>query len=860
MSSDLDEFILRYEADTARAERNLERLQNQIRRVNSASTSGLQDLRHFADGAATELGRVVPQVDAVTSAIRGMNAQLAIGATGVALVAAGVKAFMNTRDQYNQQRIQAMDIGIAPARLEEYQRKLARQSGGTISREQGAEMTKNLADTFRRAYRDIGRVGPEARILRMAGVDVGSFQKGMRPLNDIITELATKMAKLKPDEISAYADALGVSRDYLSTLAKIGPAMGKVTEMTSEELQARVRGESNIQKFNDALANLNQTFTTLENRVGEKLAPAFTKLIEIIDKIVQAIPNEVEEFAKDTKARWDDGITGKATVGGDILSLLSPGALLGRLASWGTRRGMEEAGLIDKSKVPGSQGQTSEDLAKKQEDQDKATKSMKELEKLADQTTKSTNDFAVAINMFSGAVSSFANAVDERQAWAAWAGEIGRAVGMGSTAPTSRATGVYPHAIYDQSKSGAAGQVFGEPIGAQSLRNRMFSSQRKAEPINVPSYINDIIKDASKMYNIPELDIKKLIYTESRFNARATSEAGAKGLMQLMPEIAKAYGITDVYDPRQNILGGTRLLRENLDRAKGDMRLALTYYHGGLDPKNWGPRTRAYPGLVMSAPIELMEEAQRKQKAAAMTVANETFAPEGGDMDIRPYDGGRLESPDQGKKEDERREARRYDDRVVRPEIRIIDRMPDRSDGEILKMSQRQDADRADSGFRKFPNQVRGETKQNIQTQLTAGAIAQVIGVNPNQIMRREISRSDLLFGYNQAILGKQQEIKAAATEANNVFLSPAKLAEATAKVNAASREMDILRTYGEKLLKSAPERGQELTIGRIDMLVNVTGANSPEEAREIFSRQTAEQLTTAIQDSQNDSATKILY
>ncbi|UVN13955.1 internal (core) protein [Pseudomonas phage vB_PaeM_FBPa35] len=513
MSSDLDEFILRYEADTARAERNLERLQNQIRRVNSASTSGLQDLRHFADGAATELGRVVPQIDSVTSAIRGMNAQLAIGATGVALVAAGVKAFMNTRDQYNQQRIQAMDIGIAPARLEEYQRKFVRQSGGTISREQGAEMTKNLADTFRRAYRDIGRVGPEARILRMAGVDVGSFQKGMRPLNDIITDLATKMAKLKPDEISAYADALGVSRDYLSTLAKIGPAMGKVTEMTTAELQSRVQGESNIQKFNDALANLNQTFTTLENRVGEKLAPAFTKLIEIIDKIVQAIPNEVESFAKDTKSRWEDGVLGKATVGSDILSLLSPGALLGRLAAWGTRRGMEESGLIDKDKVPGAQ--TSEDLAKKQEDQDKATKSMKELEKLADQTTKSTNDFAVAINMFSGAVSSFANAVDERQAWAAWAGEIGRAVGMGSTAPTSRATGVYPHAIYDQSKSGAAGQVFGEPIGAQSLRNRMFSPQRKAEPINVPSYINDIIKDASKMYNIPELDIKKLIYTES---------------------------------------------------------------------------------------------------------------------------------------------------------------------------------------------------------------------------------------------------------------------------------------------------------------------------------------------------------
>ncbi len=100
---------------------------------NSALTSGLQEFAPFAGGAAAELGRVVPQVDAVTSAIRGMNAQLAIGATGVALVAAGVKAFINTRTSRARSAFQAMDIGIAPARLEEYQRKLARQSGGTTA-------------------------------------------------------------------------------------------------------------------------------------------------------------------------------------------------------------------------------------------------------------------------------------------------------------------------------------------------------------------------------------------------------------------------------------------------------------------------------------------------------------------------------------------------------------------------------------------------------------------------------------------------------------------------------------------------------------------------------------------------------
>ncbi len=96
---------------------------------------------------------------------------------------------------------------------------------------------------------------------------------------------------------------------------------------------------------------------------------------------------------------------------------------------------------------------------------------MKELEKLADQATKSANDFAVAIRMSSGAVSSFASAVDERQGWAAWAGKSGAQLAW-SIAPTSRARAGHRTAIYDQSKSGAAGQGFGEPIGAQ-LCSRM---------------------------------------------------------------------------------------------------------------------------------------------------------------------------------------------------------------------------------------------------------------------------------------------------------------------------------------------------------------------------------------------------
>jgi len=68
---------------------------------------------------------------------------------------------------------------------------------------------------------------------------------------------------------------------------------------------------------------------------------------------------------------------------------------------------------------------------------------------------------------------------------------------------------------------------------------------------------------------------------ESNFNSRAVSEKGAQGLMQLMPETAARFGVTDPFNPADNVLGGVRYMRYLLDLFNGDSRLALAAYNAG---------------------------------------------------------------------------------------------------------------------------------------------------------------------------------------------------------------------------------------------------------------------------------------
>ena len=92
---------------------------------------------------------------------------------------------------------------------------------------------------------------------------------------------------------------------------------------------------------------------------------------------------------------------------------------------------------------------------------------------------------------------------------------------------------------------------------------------------------DSIIENAAQSASVEPNLLRAVIVVESGFNSRAVSKRGAVGLMQLMPATASRFGVSNPYDPRQNIHGGAQYLKFLIDRFGQNVRLALAAYNAG---------------------------------------------------------------------------------------------------------------------------------------------------------------------------------------------------------------------------------------------------------------------------------------
>src|SRR5690349_1364626 len=95
------------------------------------------------------------------------------------------------------------------------------------------------------------------------------------------------------------------------------------------------------------------------------------------------------------------------------------------------------------------------------------------------------------------------------------------------------------------------------------------------------SEVDNFIVESGKRNSVDPLLLYSIMHQESSFKTRAISNKGARGLMQLMPPTAIRFGVTNVWDPKQNIEGGARYMRFLLDLFGGDVTLALAGYNAG---------------------------------------------------------------------------------------------------------------------------------------------------------------------------------------------------------------------------------------------------------------------------------------
>lgn len=90
-----------------------------------------------------------------------------------------------------------------------------------------------------------------------------------------------------------------------------------------------------------------------------------------------------------------------------------------------------------------------------------------------------------------------------------------------------------------------------------------------------------LIQEAARLYQLPVAFLRAVMKVESNFNPSVVSPAGAMGLMQLMPTTARAMGVQNPFDPRENVLGGARYLRVLANKFNGDLILTIAAYNAG---------------------------------------------------------------------------------------------------------------------------------------------------------------------------------------------------------------------------------------------------------------------------------------
>lgn len=148
-------------------------------------------------------------------------------------------------------------------------------------------------------------------------------------------------------------------------------------------------------------------------------------------------------------------------------------------------------------------------------------------------------------------------------------------------------------------------QRAGSSLYARTAAKAQPRMPRDASPERFTRY-DQHIREAAALYQIPVELVRAVIKVESDFDPRALSPANARGLMQLIPATAERMFVRDIFDPRENIFGGTRFLRVLANTFNGDIVLTLASYnagegavmrYGGVPPY---PETQEYVSKVLS--------------------------------------------------------------------------------------------------------------------------------------------------------------------------------------------------------------------------------------------------------------------
>ncbi|CAE6760025.1 hypothetical protein R69619_03330 [Paraburkholderia nemoris] len=441
MASDLDTFVLQYKTDLTDSLGRLERLQQKMNAVEKSSASSGKGLKEFATGAAGELDRMIPGMNAIASAVKGMGAEFAVAGAAVGALAVGISSVLSLREQMNKQSNVGLVTGLSNVRQEDLMRKLSANSNGRVDRAAASEGLQKFIEMANDAYRNPTDTSKQIR-LQSIGVNAFGANGSSTPPVQMLASLAAKLSGVSPDQADALARGAGLDINWARSLRTTGAAGVSNFGMSESDVKAYINGGDDVSKLNKDLQDFHNQVNQLDTSLGELLVGPFASLLKMINSGISS--------AGAAFAPTGTGGVGYKIVNGHRVND-QPASEPARAPTFTQGRyEIRNGHRVNLPDLPSAAqvAQTKAEEEKKRQQDEKNQKAANaagtKQDDAAAANVAAQNKQAQLMNLFASSVGAFSNStVSLAQAWAAWAGNIGKQNGLigSSNAPVGGGSG-----------------------------------------------------------------------------------------------------------------------------------------------------------------------------------------------------------------------------------------------------------------------------------------------------------------------------------------------------------------------------------------------------------------------------------
>jgi hypothetical protein len=396
MADDTDKFVLEYNVKVDGALKSIERLQAGVSNLNKSFINSTRSSAKFASDVAEAMGSFSPAFTELASVIRDVSSAAGPAALAMIALKEAIKAAAFTRDQFNAQRVEAREGGMDPAQLEDVTRQIIAQKTGNVSRPQVSEFVQKLQSLQDELSTDPKGLSPTSRKLATYGIT-----RGMSTI-DMMSTLGNRLHGASNEEIQAAGGFFGVSKDVMQGLAGVGGDI-KNPKM---DLAKYEEGESAVKDVNVQIQIFNDNMNRLAIAIGTYVLPKVTAFLKLVN----------EGLTKEQQAKVDK-------LAGAALAAESGGYAPQQTEDQKKAEDADEAAKQAKLDEEKARAEAAR-LAQEKKDNEEAWKKREAgVGKTNADAKLLQNQQQLAINAFSAAVATFANAViSKEEALAIWAG------------------------------------------------------------------------------------------------------------------------------------------------------------------------------------------------------------------------------------------------------------------------------------------------------------------------------------------------------------------------------------------------------------------------------------------------------